>query len=211
MPDSSAPQFDGVSPMPPASRDGALQASWQEGLTIVNLRGDPQDSGFRDAARRALGIALPDSHLRIATDRPDRGAFDPRLTVVPAGPDDWFVIGPPGGADALVLALREQLTGRHVAITDVSSGYLVLRLAGPQTRDVLAQGCPLDLHPRIFGAGQCAGSHFFKASVWIWRSGEASEFELLVRRSFVGYVRLMLAHATRECGLEECCEPEQIP
>ena len=198
MPDSSAPRFDGASPMPPTSRDDALQVSWQDALTIVNLRGDPQDSGFRDAVGRVLGMALPDSHLRIATDRPDRGAFDSRLTVVPAGPDDWFVIGPHGGAEALVLAFREQLAGRHVAITDVSSGYVVLRLAGAQARDILAQGCPLDLHPRIFRAGQCAGSHFFKASVWIWRSDEASQFELLVRRSFVGYVSLMLAHATRD-------------
>ena len=198
MPDSSAPRFDGASPMPPTSRDDALQVSWQDALTIVNLRGDPQDSGFRDAVGRALGIALPDSHLQIATDRPDRDAFGRRLSIVPAGPDDWFVIGPRGGADGLVLALRQQLAGRHVAITDVSSGYVVLRLAGAQARDILAQGCPLDLHPRIFRAGQCAGSHFFKASVWIWRSDEASQFELLVRRSFVGYVSLMLAHATRD-------------
>ena len=203
MPDSTTRRAGSADPMPTASRNDALLAGWRDGLTIVNLRGDPQDSGLRDAAGRALGIALPDGHLRIATDRRDRGAFDRHLTVVPAGPDDWFVIGPRGGAEGLVLALRQQLAGQHVAITDVSSGYTVLRLAGPQARDVLAQGCPQDLHPRIFRAGQCAGSHFFKASVWIWRSEQASSFELLVRRSFVGYVRLMLAHATRECGLEE--------
>ena len=207
MPDSLSTRFDGPSPMQLTSRDNALLANWQDGLAIVNLRGDPQDSGFRDATGRALGIALPDGHLHIAIDRLDRGAFDRPLTVVPAGPDDWFVIGPRVAADALMLALRQQLAGRHVAVTDVSSGYAVLRLAGPQARDVLAQGCPLDLHPRTFRTGQCAGSHFFKASVWIWRSEEASSFELLVRRSFVGYVRLMLAHATRESGLEEWREP----
>ncbi len=211
MPDSMAPRLDDASPMPRGSRDDALLATWQDGLTIVNLRGDPQDIGFRDAVGRALGIGLPDGHLQIATDRPDRDTFEPRLSVVPAGPDDWFVIGRRGGAEALMLALRQQLAGRHVAITDVSSGYSVLRLAGPPARDVLAQGCPLDLHPRAFRSGQCAGSHFFKASVWIWRPEEAFAFELLVRRSFVGYVRLMLVHATRECGLEERRESGQPP
>ena len=39
---------------------------------------------------------------------------------------------------------------------------LVLHLSGAPVREVLAQGCPLDLHPSVFGAGQCAQSHFFK-------------------------------------------------
>ncbi len=74
MPDSPNPHRDGASPMPPTSRDDALQVSGQDALSIVNLRGDPQDSGFRDAVGRVLGMALPDSHLRIATDWPDRAA-----------------------------------------------------------------------------------------------------------------------------------------
>jgi sarcosine oxidase subunit gamma len=77
----------------------------------------------------------------------------------------------------------------------------VLHLSGTPARDVLAQGCPLDLHPRIFKRGASAGSHFFKASVWLWQTDEAPVYELLVRRSFTGYVWLMLERASAECGL----------
>ena len=111
------------------------------------------------------------------------------------------MIGPPGQSDALAGALRAALGGVHSAVTDVSSGYTVLRLSGPPVRDVLAQGCPLDLHPRSFKTGQSAGSVFFKASVWLWQTDDAPVYELLVRNSFRGYVWLMLEHCTAESGL----------
>ncbi|MEN9313847.1 MAG: hypothetical protein RIS35_240 [Pseudomonadota bacterium] len=168
-----------------------LAALWREGLSIVNLRGDPRDPEFRASVRKALDVDLPETAGGISEGL--------RQRIVEAGPDDWFVIGAPGEAAASMVALRKALAGLHTAVTDVSSGYTVLRLSGPPVRDVLAQGCPLDLHPRAFGPGRCAGSHFFKASVWLWRAPDA--FELLVRRSFAGYMRLMLERTTRECGL----------
>lgn len=179
---------------------GPLRAHWREGLAIVNLRGDPTDARFREAVRAALGIALPEGPGGItAGSGANNGGGGP--WIVEAGPDDWFVIGPPGQSDALGGALRAALAGLHSAVTDVSSGYTVLRLSGPPVRDVLAQGCPLDLHAHAFAAGRCAGTHFFKASVWLWRTLDGEGFELLVRRSFVGYVRLMLERCTLECGL----------
>ncbi|MCM5680534.1 sarcosine oxidase subunit gamma [Schlegelella sp. S2-27] len=176
-----------------APAPSALIAGWREGLAIVNLRGDAEDAAFRRAAAEALGVALPTQ----------AGATSEGSTarVVWAGPDDWFVIGPKGHAEGLATRLREALAGQHHAVTDVSSGYTVLHLSGTPTREVLAQGCPLDLHPRAFKRGACAGSHFFKASVWLWQTDEAPEYELLVRRSFMGYVWLMLERTAAECGL----------
>ena len=168
----------------------AVDRCWLDGQAVVNLRGHPDDAAFVQAVQQALGMALP---LKPCSTTEGAG-----LRIVWAGPDDWFVIGPVGPADALVRRLREALAGMHAAVTDVSSGYTVLRLTGSPVRDVLAQGCPLDLHPRSFGPGQAAGSHFFKASVWLWRADGASAFELLVRRSFRGYVELMLERATRD-------------
>ena len=66
---------------------------------------------------------------------------------------------------------------------------------------MLAQGCPLDLHPRAFAPGQAAGSHWFKASIWLWQVDTAPTFEALVRRSFMGYVWTLLQRTTQECGL----------
>jgi len=183
---------------PPASSSApaarSLLAGWRDGLSIVNLRGNAEDAAFREAAPRALGGApLPTK----TSTTSDNGV----VRIVWAGPDDWFVIGPKGQAAALADHLRQALAGLHHAVTDVSSGYTVLHLSGTPARDVLAQGCPLDLHPRVFTRDACAGSHFFKTSVWLWQIDDAPVYELLVRRSFMGYVWLMLERATAECGL----------
>jgi len=183
---------------PPAASSApvarSLLAGWREGLSIVNLRGNAGDPAFCDAVARALGgAALPTQ----AGTTSESGV----VRIVWAGPDDWFIVGPKGQAEAVTARLRDALAGLHYAVTDVSSGYTVLHLSGAPARDVLAQGCPLDLHPRAFASGACAGSHFFKASVWLWQTDEAPVYELLVRRSFMGYVWLMLERASAECGL----------
>jgi sarcosine oxidase subunit gamma len=177
-----------------AASTEALQVRWAYHQAIVNLRGDPDDQGFVAAVSAAMGLPLPTT----PGDCPTNGT----RRIVWAGPDDWFVIGEPGAQEAIALALREAAGARHHAVTDVSSGYAVLSLAGAPVRDVLAQGCPLDLHPRAFAVGSSAGTHYFKASVWLWRTpGDA--FELLVRSSFAGYVERLLRASSLECGMME--------
>jgi sarcosine oxidase subunit gamma len=156
-----------------------LIAGWVTGLSILN--------------RRALGLDLPLQSCTTATHD--------RLRLVWVGPDDWFAIGPSGPAAVMAGRLRADLSDKRCAVTDVSSGYTVLRLQGPSARDVLAQGCPLDLHRRVFEPGRSAGSHFFKASVWLWQVDEVPTFELLVRRSFMAYGWLMLERASADVGM----------
>jgi len=174
--------------------DTHLQVRWDRSRAIVNLRGDPADAVFVDAVSAAVGLPLPTQAGQCPADAARR--------IVWAGPDDWFVLGEPGAESAIAAALRAAAGARHHAVTDVSSGYCVLRLAGPPARDVLAQGCPQDLHPRVFPRGHCTGTHFFKASVWLWRT-EGDAFELLVRSSFAGYVGELLRRCTLECGMIE--------
>lgn len=173
--------------------ESALVAGWRHGLTILNLRGDADDGAFCAAAVSVLGLPLP--------VRPCTNFANAICRVVWAGPDDWFVIAPGGQAEALTSQLRTALAGVHHAVTDVSSGYTVLQLGGKPAREVLAQGCPLDLHPRVFKLGASAGSHFFKASIWLWQTDESPTFEVLVRRSFMGYFWLMLERCTPECSM----------
>ena len=170
-----------------------LLAGWRTGLAIVNLRGDSHDPAFRATVSRNLALELP--------VKPCSSAADAVHRVVWLGPDEWVVIGAKGQAPGIESRLRAALAGIHHAVTDVSGGYTVLQLSGTPVREVLAQGCPLDLHPREFGPGASAGSLFFKASIWLWQTDEAPIFEVLVRTSFKGYVWLMLERSTAECGL----------
>ena len=176
-----------------ASTGQSLLAGWRHGQSVLNLRGNPDDTAFREGVSQALGLDLPTQACTTVANDTHR--------LVWVGPDDWFVIGPKGQAGAIEAALREALAGQHVAVTDVSGGYTVLHLSDTPVRDVLAQGCPLDLHPRVFGPGASAGSVFFKASVWLWQADDAPVYEVLVRSSFRGYVWLMLERCTQECGL----------
>ena len=173
----------------------ALMAGWPAGLSIVNLRGEPSDPAFCQAVERALGVPLATEVCSTTHDAQTR--------VVWAGPDDWFVISSRDTPARLCALLREHLQGLHCAVTDVSSGYRILRLRGSGVRQALAQGCPLDLHPRTFRVDQSAGSVFFKASVWLWQTDDTPTFEVLVRRSFSDYVWEMLQRVSRETGLCE--------
>jgi sarcosine oxidase, subunit gamma len=178
-----------------------LRIHWQTNLTVLSLRGE--GSEITPGVEAALGIALP---IMANTTHTKDG-----VRLVWASPDDCFVIAQSARAAELEAALRAALAGQHIAITDVSSGYHLLTLSGKATRSVLAQGCPLDVHPKAMAVGQCAGSHFFKASLWLWPTADSStgsfvpdaqEFELLVRSSFAPYVNTMINKAALECDVQ---------
>ena len=167
----------------------------QQSLAIVNLRGNAQDPAFLLAVQQALGVALP---VQACTTLANQ-----RLRVVWVGPDDWFVFGPQGEQAALAEALRSALGQQHAAVTDVSSGYFVVSLAGPTAQDLLAQGCPMDFHPNAFHVGQAATTHFHKVGITLWRTADASGFELLVRRSFIDHFWQLVVAGSCEFGISD--------
>ncbi|MGI4857156.1 MAG: sarcosine oxidase subunit gamma [Janthinobacterium lividum] len=157
-------------------------------LELVNVRGDPRDPAFMAAVEAVVGVAAPASPNTVT-----RGA---RYDMLWLGPDEWLVrsTAPHDAASSAPLegALREAFRGLFASATDVGSGYTVLDIRGAGVREVLARGCPLDLHPRQFAVGQCAQSFYFKASVTLLATGDAS-YELVVRRSFADYfVKILL-------------------
>lgn len=164
----------------------------QDLKTIVNLRGDANDPAFVEAVQQALGLALPVKACSTLANAD--------LRVVWAGPDDWFVIGEAGQEASIMNRLQSALTGQHCAVTDVSSGYFVVSLAGARAREVLQQGCPLDLHWRSIQPGRAAGSHFFKVSIHLWMNDDLPTFQLLVRRSFIDHFWQLIDHCTLDCG-----------
>ena len=50
-------------------------------------------------------------------------------------------------------------------MVDVSAQRTTLRLRGEHARDLLAGGCSLDLHPRVFGRGAAAQTLLGQAGV----------------------------------------------
>ena len=88
----------------------------------------------------------------------------------------------------------------HVSVNDVTGGQTVITLSGPNAREVLSKGCPLDLHPLVFRPGDCAQTLLAKANVTLRCIDDTPSYELIVRRSFADYTALWLQDAALEYG-----------
>lgn len=147
----------------------------------VDLRVDPVDP----AANRIgelLGTPLPVV--------PNTGSE----AVLWLGPDQWLVFG------ASEQELRTALGDTPGSVVDVSANRVVFELSGPGARDVLEQGCAIDLHPRAFGPGRCAQTLLARANVVLHQVDDVPTYRLLVRPSFAGYLRLWLRDALPAAG-----------
>jgi len=175
--------------------------------TLIELRiASPQDGSSANTAvvGSALGLDLPPS------GRVSRGGD--RLAVW-LGPGWWLLDAPQAdgpGLGALEASLVDRLRGLGgwVSAVDVSAGFAVLELAGPRARDVLAHGCSIDLHPRVFGPGRAARTMLAKAQVVLAQTdgdatGRAPAYRIWVRTSFARYLTEWLLDAATEYLVDE--------
>ena len=109
------------------------------------------------------------------------------------GPDEWLVTEGAGSAPAIVTELEGALIGIASSVVDVSANRAVIDLSGPAALEVLAGGCPLDLHPRSWWTGLCAQTILGKTQVILdQREGFT---RIYVRPSFGAYLVEWLAAA----------------
>ena len=115
------------------------------------------------------------------------------------GPDEWLLTSTaeaPGELEARVRAAVVPLGG---SAADVSAQRIGLRLTGARVRDVLAKGCSIDLHPRVFGRGRSAQTTLGQAGVVLLAlSDRGDDHVVLVRSSFAGYLADWLLDAALE-------------
>ncbi|WP_328666040.1 sarcosine oxidase subunit gamma [Streptomyces sp. NBC_00322] len=144
-----------------------------------------------DAVGVALGLQLP--------LEPNTVVRAGDLHVLWLGPDEWLVVAPPGSGPGLENQIRAAAGDEPAAVTDVSAQRTTLLVTGPRARDLLAHGCPLDLHPRALGPGRCAQTTLARAQVvLVARDEPRAGFWLLVRSSFAGYLADWLLDAASE-------------
>jgi sarcosine oxidase subunit gamma len=144
------------------------------------------------AIESAFGTPLP-LKPRIATGRDIAFAW--------SGPGQWLAIAahaavPGGDIEAL---LAPHLVGL-AAVCEQSDGRLVVELAGPRAREVLAKGIPIDLHPRAFAPGDVALSVASHIAVQLWQVDDTPTYRLAVPRSFADSFRRWLGESAAEFG-----------
>lgn len=156
----------------------------------LNLRGNPEDAGFRNAVADATGVELP-VEPRTWRRAGDTGAYW-------LGPDEWLIVARSGSEADLEQRMRATQDGSF-SIADTSGANCLLNLSGPAAGFVLQKSSPYDFHPRNFPAGRCVQTVFAKAAALVAANPDGS-FDLVVRRSYVDYVRLWIEDAAEEYG-----------
>jgi len=168
---------------------GGIELEERPFIGKVNLRGNAGDPAFSEAVGSVVGCAPP--------VEPNTVAAAGEHTVFWLGPDEWQIHCGEDQQSDLVEGLRQALEGRHAAVVDVSDYYVVMRLTGNKTLEVLSKGTPLDLHPRAFPVGACAQTRFSHATILLHKL-EAQVVDLQVRWSFAEYVWSFIVDGTRE-------------
>ena len=107
---------------------------------------------------------------------------------------------PTGSEDAQIRLCTNVNSAIH-AVVVVSDRMIGIGVAGRRARDVLAAGCPLDLHPAVFAPGAVTRTLLGKATVVLRRPAAVERYELWVNGSFAPYLWLFLRNAALEFGV----------
>ncbi len=161
----------------------------------LNIRGNADDAAFADAAKKVLGTALPTTPNTVVQAK--------GITVFWLGPDEWLVHTAEDAQSALHDKLRTAFAELHCAITDVSDYFVVIEMRATTpgaARDVLARGCSLDLHPRVFGPGQCAQSHFAHANILLHQVSDDA-YDIQVRMTYAVYLWNYFADCAKQLAV----------
>ncbi|MGI9501397.1 MAG: sarcosine oxidase subunit gamma [Geminicoccaceae bacterium] len=161
-------------------------------LGKIDLRGDPGDRAFMSAVGRALDLVLP--------TEPCQTAVQGDVAALWLGPDQWLITCPKDKVADIMNQLGEATRSAGAAVTDISVGRAIFRLSGPNALDILAKGCPLDLHPSVAKPGYVAGSVLAKITVLLHLRDEQT-IDLYLGRSFADYLWAWLEEAGTGCGL----------
>ena len=159
-------------------------------LGYVNLRVNPNDQRFLKAVEKTLGVNLP--------LKPNTGSVANTVSVLWLAPDEWLLITPSDQETQLVQTLGDSLGQIPTSVTDITGSQTLLKLSGQSALKLIAKGCSLDLHPRVFGSGQCAQTVLGKAPIVVWKPDETSSYNIIVRRTYADY----LAHWLKDAGYE---------
>jgi sarcosine oxidase subunit gamma len=156
-------------------------------MAQLNLRVDPSGPAA-GAVAKVLGSALP--------TQPCSSTRSGEYQLLWLGPDEWLILAPEGAGPELETALREAIGGEPGAVTDVSAQRTTLALSGCASRELLAKGCSIDLHPKVSPMGTCVQTLVAQTGIIIVARDEtASDFLLVVRASFAQYFAAWLIDA----------------
>jgi sarcosine oxidase subunit gamma len=191
--------------VPELPRRSPLEGSFEVGRRRA---GPPDEPGVNIAERRGLALVQAIARRGKEPAAAERLGLDPapgRASPVEAGtalwiaPGAWLVVAEGQDDGELYRRLRERFEGL-AAVVDQGHGRAVLRLSGRRARDVLAKGCRLDLHPRVFRPGMCAQTAIAQIGVLLHQVDERPTYDLYVAAGYAVDFFEWLAASAAEFG-----------
>ncbi len=169
---------DGSAPVQLSERRAAI-------AQVMGRKG--QNLALRAAVGRALGLDLPS---------PSGSAASGPATAIWIAPEMWLILRDGSQGDELARELSAA-SGDAASIADQTWGKSIVRISGPRARDVLAKGCRIDLHPRVFAPGKTAVTPIAHIHAVLMQIDATPTFDLIVpstlARDFVEWLRLSAA------------------
>ena len=151
-----------------------------------------QNAALRAALGGAIGIDLPPAGESAAKDA---------TTAIWIAPETWLVLRDSTPGDDLARELMAACTDA-ASIADQTWGKSVVRISGTRVRDVLAKGCRIDLHPRMFAPGRSAVTPIAHIHAVLMQVDAAPTFDLIVPSTLVRDFVEWLGLSAAEFGYE---------
>lgn len=158
------------------------------GLSLVIAECADSDAESISSLGNLLGLDLPSPGQSIE-------ANDRRLIWL--APGRWLNVG----KDQTYGETADKLASvsENIAVNDVSSSRTVIRVSGPNVRDILASSCTIDLHPSQFAPGMSATTDLDHVMV-IMDCLDADTFDLYLSRAYAVSFWEWLIEASEEYG-----------
>ncbi len=162
----------------------------REIVQVMVRRG--RDGDLAAALRRDLALELPVAGRTTASGG---------VTAIWIQPGGWYLHAPRGGEGVLAARIAASCAGL-AAIDDQSHGRTTLGIAGMRAREILARGCRLDLHPRVFGPGHATTTMIGHINCVIHQTDAAPAYELTLFSTLAETFLDWLVETAAEDGVE---------
>ena len=113
-----------------------------------------------------------------------------------SAPNTWLVISE---KENIVKIIKEKCNNDNFAVTDISHSRTIIQIKGPNTKEVLKKGCPLNIND--LEKNNCAGSVFHGITIVLdCTDNQPQSFNLITLRSFGESLYHHITDASLEFG-----------
>ncbi len=144
---------------------------------MLDLRGD---EAVKVACEDTIGLQFPSTANTLVA-----GAGQQRVCCI--SPDHWILQLDDDRTLGVLESLERSAAGLFHSFVDVSDMHVRIQLTGAESREVLAQGVGIDLHPSVFPPGSYARTGFARTTAQLLCIDEKPTYIITVFRSYQQY------------------------